>query len=86
MWSFSCLESRHLEGPKNDHMTIFGGMSFQGDEEKEISEEDTEYLKVQIKTQNKLTTKKVDKHIVWFSVVQRIVALKQLCLTYMHTL
>ena len=36
----------------------------QGDEEKEISEEDTEYLKVQIKTQNKLTTKRVDKHIV----------------------
>ena len=53
-----------MEGPKNDHVTIFGGMSFQGDEEKEISEEDTEYLKVQIKTQNKLTTKRVDKHIV----------------------
>ena len=77
-WSFSRLEFRHLEGPKNDHVTIFGGMSFQGDEEKEISEEDTEYLKVQIKTQNKLTTKRVDKHIVWFSVVQRIVASRQL--------
>ena len=53
-----------MEGLKNDHVTIFGGMSFQGDEEKEISEEDTEYLKFQIKTQNKLTTKRVDKHIV----------------------
>ena len=48
-WSFSRLEFRHLEGPKNDHVTIFWRDVLPGDEEKEISEEDTDYLKFQIK-------------------------------------
>jgi len=41
---------------------LAGGVS--KGEEKEIFEEDTEYVKVRIKTQNKPTTKKGAEHIV----------------------